>query len=140
MLAALVSFFLGSFQIESAKVAPWLEAGRPPDVAEMKSLVGRTVTFEKERIRGPGILACAHPKYEVIEAPRANAFQGELEELEAGDSSKRADRLAEALGFKSKTMRRLETGCANELDFHFIDDDTAELGLNDYVYVLRRKR
>ncbi len=32
-------------------------------------------------------------------------------------------------------MERLETGC--ELDFHFVDDATAEIGINDYVYTLK---
>jgi hypothetical protein len=138
LLAAL--FFLGTFQIESAVVAPWVEAGRAPDAAEMKSLVGKKVTFEAARIRGPRAVACAHPSYEVVEAPRGQAFQGELEEVQSRGGAKSADGLAEALGFRSPTMRRLETGCGNELDYHFVDDDTVMFGLNDYVYRLKRKR
>lgn len=30
-----------------------------------------------------------------------------------------------------------KTGC--EIDFHFIDDSTAEIGLNDRVYTLKKQ-
>jgi hypothetical protein len=33
----------------------------------------------------------------------------------------------------------LETGCAVEIDYHFIDSSTAAIGLNDYVYILTRQ-
>lgn len=32
--------------------------------------------------------------------------------------------------------RTLENGCG--IDVHFVDDATAEIGLNDYVYALKR--
>jgi hypothetical protein len=34
-------------------------------------------------------------------------------------------------------IRTLETGC--EIDFHFVDAATAEIGLNDRVYTLKKQ-
>jgi hypothetical protein len=33
--------------------------------------------------------------------------------------------------------KTLETGC--EIDFHFVDAATVEIGLNDYVYTLKKQ-
>lgn len=33
--------------------------------------------------------------------------------------------------------RTLETGCG--IDVHFVDDATAEIGLNDYVHTLKKR-
>jgi hypothetical protein len=137
LLAA--SFWLGTWRIESAAVAPWAGPGRAPDASEMKSLVGKTVTFEAARIRGPRPLACPELKYVLIDSPPEALFQGMFEEMQSRDPSVQPAKVAEALGFKSPSVRTLETGCANELDFHFVDETTAMFGLNDYIYTLRRK-
>ena len=34
-------------------------------------------------------------------------------------------------------IKTLETGC--EIDFHFVDATTAKIGLNDYVYTLKKQ-
>ena len=47
------------------------------------------------------------------------------------------NKLAASLGFSGNKIRTLETGC--EIDFHFVDAATAEIGLNDYVYTLRKQ-
>jgi hypothetical protein len=44
---------------------------------------------------------------------------------------------ASSFGFSGTAIKRLETG--RKLDFHFLDDTTAEVGLNDYVYTLRKQ-
>jgi len=41
------------------------------------------------------------------------------------------------MGFTGTKIRTLETGC--EIDFHFVDDTTAEAGLNNYVYTLKKQ-
>jgi len=48
-------------------------------------------------------------------------------------------KIAAKLGFHGSSWKTLETGCANELDFHFIDATTAAFGLNDYVYILKKE-
>lgn len=44
------------------------------------------------------------------------------------------------LGFKGASIKTLETGCANEIDFHMVDADTALFGLNDRIYTLTRRK
>jgi hypothetical protein len=133
------SFWLGTWRIDSAAVAPWVEPGRTPDASEMKSLLGKTVTFEAARIRGPRPLACPKLQYALFDRPPEALFQGMFEQMQGRDPSVQPAKVAEALGFKSSSVRTLETGCANELDFHFVDETTAMFGLNDYIYRLRRK-
>jgi len=54
-------------------------------------------------------------------------------------ADKKADprALAISLGFAGGPIKTLETGC--EIDVHFIDDTTAEIGLNNYVYTLKKR-
>ncbi len=46
-------------------------------------------------------------------------------------------KLAASLGFAGSSFKTLETGC--ESDWHFIDPSTAETGLDDYVYTLKKQ-
>ena len=64
-------------------------------------------------------------------------FQGAFDEMQR--ASKKADpkALAASLGFSGSKIKTLETGC--EIDLHFVDDSTAEAGLNDYVYTLKKQ-
>jgi len=51
-------------------------------------------------------------------------------------------KLAAQAGFrgpKGTKWKTLETGCGNELDFHFIDPMTAAFGLNNVVYTLKKQ-
>ncbi len=57
--------------------------------------------------------------------------------MRSKDKSVDPDKLAAALGFKGASFKTLETGC--EFDFHFVDEGTAEIGLNDYVYTLKKQ-
>lgn len=131
-------FFLGSWIIEKAIVAPWADAAHKPDQQEMKSLVGKTVTFKSKQITGPQPVACNELKYEVDDYGADMLFQGALAEKPDGTFSD-ASKLAADLGFQGDSWKTLETGCANELDYHFLDSNTAAFGLNDYVYMLKRK-
>ncbi|WP_439398114.1 hypothetical protein ACRQ5Q_12900 [Bradyrhizobium sp. PMVTL-01] len=45
--------------------------------------------------------------------------------------------LAASLGFGGASIETLETGC--KIDVHVVDDTTAELGLNNYVYTLKKR-
>jgi len=58
--SASAAFYLGTWKITSAVVAPWSDPARKPDAAEMKTLVGTAVVFTADAIRGPRALACAH--------------------------------------------------------------------------------
>ncbi len=133
-------FYFGTWKIASATVAPW-QTGRPfPDhLAEMKSLVGKTVVIQPKRILGPGIITCLGPNYRVKDYPADMLFQGAFDEMHRRDPSADPAKIAAQLGFRGSSWKTLETGCANELDFHFLDPNTAAFGLNNYVYILKKQ-
>lgn len=133
-------FYLGTWKIMSAVPAPW-QPGRPypADAAEMKSLVGKTVVIQTRRILGPRILACPGPHYRLKDYPAEGLFQGAFDEMHRRDASADPAKLAARLGFRGKSWKTLETGCANELDYHFVDFSTAEFGLNNFVYTIKKQ-
>jgi hypothetical protein len=63
-------------------------------------------------------------------------FEGQFGEMH--DADPRADPLALAhrLGFRGASFRTLETGC--EIDWHFTGPHTAMIGLNDWVFTLKK--
>lgn len=132
-------FYLGTWKIASAVQAPWADAAHKDDAAEMKTLVGKIVIFKPGEITGPRQVACKGPKYTVKDYPADMLFQGELGEMQSRDKSVDPEKLAAKLGFKGKLWKTLETGCATELDFHFIDPNTTTFGLNNYVYILKKQ-
>jgi hypothetical protein len=46
-------------------------------------------------------------------------------------------KIAASLGFSGSHIKTLETGC--EIDFHFVDATTVEIGLNDYIYTSKKQ-
>jgi hypothetical protein len=132
-------FFLGKWKIVAADVAPWARAGAPPDDAESKMLLGKSVEFEAGKIKGPGILACPALRYEIVQAPPEGLFQGAFEEMQRADKSVSPQKLAMKLGFKPGGITTLQTGCANELDFHFKSDKSAAFALNNYIYTIDKR-
>lgn len=130
--------FLGNWVIAKAVVAPWADPGSKPSDAEMKSLMGKTVTFKKGQIAGPGILACSGPTYELNTGGADMLFQGALTQKPDG-SEQDPSKPAADLGFHGSAIETLQTGCENEIDYHFVDDATLEFGLNDYVYTMTRQ-
>ncbi len=134
-------FYLGTWKIVSAAVAPWAdERDRPPASAEMKSLVGKTISIDAKGIRGPRQLACTPVHYEVKDYPADMLFQGAFGEMHEKNKSVDAAKVAAGVGFRGAAKwKTLETGCAVEIDYHFIDPSTAAFGLNDYVYTLKKQ-
>ncbi|MCU1233536.1 MAG: hypothetical protein JWP63_1503 [Candidatus Solibacter sp.] len=133
------SFYLGTWKIASAIVAPWADAARKPDDAERKILVGKLVSIKPAGIAGPRAVACKGPKYHLRDDGADMLFQGMLDEMRRRDPSIDPFKLAAKLGFKGSSWKTLETGCGNEIDLHFVDAATAEFGLNNYVYVLKKE-
>ncbi len=131
--------YLGVWKVTSAVVAPWADKARKPDEAEMKSLVGKTVTFKPKEIAGPRALACKGPNYELSDFSADMLFQGAFGEMHENDKSLDPVKLAASVGFQGSSWKVLETGCANEIDWHFIDATTLAIGLNDYMYVLKKQ-
>jgi hypothetical protein len=133
-------FYIGSWKITSAVVAPWQEGGPyRDDLAEMKSLVGTTVVIQFKAIVGPHAVACKGPHYQVKDYPADMLFQGAFGEMHLRDKSADPAKIAAKLGFRGSSWKTLETGCGNELDYHFLDPGTAAFGLNNYVYTLKKQ-
>jgi hypothetical protein len=130
-------FYVGSWTLTTAVVAPWADAHRKPDDAERTRLIGKTVVLKTREISGPHPFACAKPQYKVTDYGPEMIFQGAFDEMRHGDTKADPKVLAASLGFTGPHIRTLETGC--EIDVHFLDDTTAEIGLNDYVYTLRKR-
>jgi hypothetical protein len=131
-------FYLGAWKLTSAVPAPW--AASPPqtaDTAETKVLIGNTVRLTPTAIAGPTVFACQRPHYKVSDFTADMLFQGAFGEMHDGDKSKDPLKLAASLGFAGASFKTLETGC--EVDWHFVDDTTAEIGLDNYVYTLKKQ-
>jgi hypothetical protein len=130
-------FYVGGWKLTSAAVAPWADPRRKPDGAEPARLIGKLVVFKAGDIAGPRPFACAKPHYKVTDYAADMVFQGAFDEMRRANRKADPGALAASLGFSGARIRTLETGC--EIDFHFVDDVTAEAGLNDYVYTLKKQ-
>jgi hypothetical protein len=133
------TFYLGTWKISSAVVGPWWNEAQKPDPAEMNSLVGKTFVIRPKEIIGPRQIACKGPKYEVRDYTADMLFQGAFDEMRSRNKSVDPAKVAAKVGFRGSTWKTLETGCGNEVDFHFFDPNTAAFGLNNYVYILKRE-
>jgi hypothetical protein len=129
--------YIGTWKLAGAVVAPWADPKRKPDSAEMTRLIGKTIVFQAKQIAGPPPFACKAPHYQESDFTADMLFQGAFEEMQSKNKSVDPDKLAASLGFAGKKIKTLETGC--EMDFHFVDAATAEIGLNDYVYTLKKQ-
>ena len=131
--------WLGNWKIVSVKLAPWVDKARRPDTTDRKELVGKTVTFTARAITGPPILACKGPHYKLGDFSADMLFQGALGEMRQKDEAVEPAKVAARLGFQGDSWKVLETGCANEIDWHFVDPTTLAIGFNDNIYVLKKQ-
>ncbi len=129
--------YIGTWKLTGAVVAPWADPKQQPDSAEMTRLLNKSVVFQARQIAGPPPFACTAPHYRESDVTADMLFQGAFEEMQSKNKAIDPNKLAASLGFAGKTVRTLETGC--EIDFHFVDAATAEIGLNDYVYTLKKQ-
>ena len=129
--------YLGAWKFASAVPAPWAPSSQKVDTAEMKQLIGKTVTLGPKVISGPKVFACKGPHYKVSDFSADMLFQGEFGEMHDADHSKDPLQLAHGLGFTGTSFKTLETGC--EIDWHFVDPRTAEIALDNYVYTLKKQ-
>jgi len=104
-------FYVGKWKIVSAVVAPWWEdRTHKPDDAEMRSLVGKTITITSKAIQGPQILACTGTRYQVKDYPADFLFQGAFGEMHRLDKSVDPIKVAATVGFHGSSWKTLETG------------------------------
>jgi hypothetical protein len=129
--------YLGTWQVATAAVAPWVAPQRAPDAAQRARLIGKTIVFEAAAIAGPSPFTCRGPRYKFRDFTPAMLFQGAFDEMKMKNESADPDRLAGALGFIGPSIKTLETGC--DFDFYFVDASTAQVGLNDIIYTLKKQ-
>lgn len=131
-------FYLGNWKFTAAVIAPWASpAARKPNRTERDSLLGKTLSIQPGEIAGPRVFACQRPRYRLREYPAADLFEGAFGEMRERDPAIDPGTLAARLGFKGKSFTTLETGC--EFDWHFVDQTTVKVGLNDWVYTLKKQ-
>ncbi|OKO86653.1 hypothetical protein AC629_16155 [Bradyrhizobium sp. NAS80.1] len=130
-------FYVGSWTFTTAVVAPWADPQRKPDDTERARLMGRAVVFKARAILGPRPFACAKPQYKVTDYGPDMIFQGAFDVMQRADKKADPKAIAASLGFTGAVIKTLETGC--EIDVHFVDETTAEVGLNNYVYTLKKR-
>lgn len=133
------SIYIGTWKIESAVAAPWWTDRQPPDPAEMKALVGKTITITEKSVAGPRQFACRNPHYELKDYTADMLYQGSFGEMRERDKSVDPAKVAAAAGFRGSSWKTLETGCGKEIDYHFLDPNTASFGLNNYLYKLKKQ-
>jgi hypothetical protein len=129
--------YLGTWKLTDAVVAPWADAKQKPDAAEKTRLIGKSVVLAPKAITGPSPFACAAPHYKISNFATDMIFQGAFGEMQSTNKAADPDKIAASLGFSGAGIRTLETGC--EIDLHFVDATTAEIGLNNYVYTLKKQ-
>jgi hypothetical protein len=93
--------------------------------------------FAKAVDRGPSPIRRGADEVKERDYAADMIFQGAFEEMQLKDKSVDPSKLAASLGFAGRSIKTLETGC--EIDFHFVDTATAEIGLNDNVYTLKKQ-
>jgi hypothetical protein len=129
--------YLGTWKFAGAVVAPWADPARKPDGKEAARLRGKTITFKTGQITGPRPFPCKGPHYTIVDSAPEGLFEGAFDEMREKDKSVDPAKLAASLGFTGTSYKTLETGC--DIDFHFVDATTMEIGLNDYVYTLKKQ-
>jgi hypothetical protein len=101
--------FMGTWTIERADPAPWVDATFVPDQEAAAVYVGQTVTFAPDRIEAPALLACTNPTYAFVDVSAAGMFQGGL-----SDNAATAVARAKALGFGAN-VATLKTSCEHDI-------------------------
>ena len=129
--------YLGNWKISGAVAAPWADPKQKPDSAEPARLLGKIIVFRPREIAGLPPFACKAPHYKQSDFAADMIFQGAFAEMQSNDKSADPNKLAASLGFTAKSIKTLQTGC--DIDFHFVDTATAEIGLNDAVYTLKKQ-
>ena len=129
--------YLGTWKVTDATTAPWADPAQRADVAEQARLIGKAVVFKTREIAGPEPLACKAAHYKEKNYSADMVFQGAFEEMKSKDKSVDPNKIAASLGFTGNGIKTVETGC--EIDFHFVNATTAEIGLNNTVYTLKKQ-
>lgn len=118
----------GSWRVARGVPGPWVSAGR---TADARAWLGQTVQFEAGRVRGPGVLACGHARYEATRMPPDGLFQGVLPAP--------TQAAARALGLKAGVVDGVRLSCdTGVFELHRADADTLLVAVDNVVWTLVR--
>lgn len=114
----------GAWRIVMAKPGPWATADELPEQAP---LIGKSILFHGDHIDGPPPLACGRASFGFYETPADGLFQGAG--LSATDAAK--------LGLGADKVKSFTLNCTTGVfEFHYADDETLLLGLDNRVWTL----
>ncbi len=115
------------WRISRAVAAPWAPA--TPASRTTRTWVGRSVTFQRDSVSGPGALRCGHAVLEATLYPAESLFQGSLPAPAAAS--------AQTLGITRSPLPGIGLTCdTGVFEFHRVDADTLLLGLDNQVLTL----
>jgi len=137
--AADLKDFAGVWTIRSSTVAPWKDPKSLVGAKETGGLIGRTVTFAADAVRGPPPIGCTKPAYKVETVGPDMIFEGQL--AEPREYAKNPDPVASATKLAFSDPRHivtLDAGCT-EIQFHVVAPGTLVFGLDNRVYLMTRK-
>lgn len=147
-------FYLGAWTIVSVEPGVWTngyyEASK---LAELRELVGASITLAPRSVEGPPQIACPKARYGLDGATAHDLFDGKLVQVyssktptpdEADPSGEyfAPEKLAERLGFHGFSWKVLTTGCranGNDAKIYFAGRNTAALRIEDFVVLIARK-
>lgn len=118
---------IGEWRVTRAVTAPYAETEFPA----LSGVIGKTVTVSARKVRGPSPLSCGRARIAETEVPPPGLFQGGL----GADYS--AALLSLALPDQPLSGASL-TCDAGIFEFHFVNDETAIIGLDNRIWTLDR--
>lgn len=142
VFAGLLALQIGSAAAAEPPAGEWLfsKADRfegdvlQPAPAADAIYLGKTVTFGKDRVDGPGPLACGGATYDYADMPADGFFQGY-----AANAQLDAKRFASAAGLPDPS-RTLQLACdTGVFDFHTAEDGALVIMMDLVVYRLQRQ-
>ena len=118
-----------AWRITRVVPAPWAAAEHSQ--VSISPWVGKTVQFESNAVKGPGVLNCDHATLEKTSYAADALFQGGL--------PKGADAAAQALGIAHLPVSGVRLDCSTgSFEFHSADSGTLLLGLDNQILTLSR--
>ena len=117
---------MGEWRWTHSVAAPWAQGPVPAP-----EWVGRTLTLDGDRMRGPDPLNCGGARVESLLMPHEGLFQGGLPVP--------VERSAQALGVGPPPVPGWRVTCdTGVFDFHRVDEETAVIGLDNRIWTLSR--
>jgi hypothetical protein len=120
---------LREWRITRVVSAPWAVATHT--LNSHIDWIGKTVRFNTQSVEGPGVLGCEQATTEATRYEAKSLFQGKL--------PKPATIVAKRLGIARLPVAGARLNCSTgSFEFHFVDDGTMLLGMDNQIFTLSR--